>query len=106
MAEEMPKMKDSKMSFMVDGGIRDGNAVLTALTYGVDAVGLGRAVIAGIGAGGYTGLNRMFDIMKLEFEDSMRLVGVSSIEEIRENGAEIRRECFLKGNPELNKFIF
>ncbi len=103
MAEEMPKMKGSKMSFMVDGGIRDGNAVFTALTHGVDAVGLGRSVIAGIGSGGFRGLDRAFEIFKLQFTDAMKLIGVSSIQEIKDNGPELRRQSMFKGD---SKFIF
>jgi L-lactate dehydrogenase (cytochrome) len=91
-ADEMPKMKDSKMDFLMDGGIRRGRDVLLALSYGLKAVGLGRVCVAGIGAGGHAGLDRAFQILHGEFTRSMKLTGVSSIEEIQQRGDEIRRK--------------
>jgi L-lactate dehydrogenase (cytochrome) len=105
-AEEMPKMSGSKMDFMMDGGVRNGKDVLIALSYGVKAVGLGRVYVAGLGAGGYAGMKRTFEIIRTEFERSMRLVGVRSIDEIRENGNAIRRQNVLIGNSWLPDFVF
>ena len=105
-AEEMPKMARSKMDFMMDGGVRNGKDVLIALSYGVKAVGLGRAYVAGLGAGGYAGMKRTFEIICAEFERSMRLVGVRSIDEIREHGAAIRRRNLLIGDSCLPEFVF
>jgi len=104
-AEEMPKMARSKMDFMMDGGVRNGKDVLIALSYGVKAVGLGRAYVAGLGAGGCAGMSRAFEIIRAELERSMRLVGVRSVDEIRENGAAIRRQN-LMGNSWVPEFVF
>jgi L-lactate dehydrogenase (cytochrome) len=105
-AEEMPKLVNSKLDFLMDGGIRNGKDVLTALSYGVKAVGLGRVYVAGVGAGGYAGMKRALDIIRTEFERSMRLVGVRSVEEIREQGAAIRRQNLLSGDSWLPEFVF
>jgi len=105
-SEEMPKMSGSKMDFLMDGGVRNGKDVLIALSYGVKAVGLGRASVAGLGSGGYAGMRRTFEIFRAEFERSMRLVGVQSVEEIREAGAEIRRQNLLVGDAWLPDFVF
>jgi L-lactate dehydrogenase (cytochrome) len=105
-AEEMPKMAGSKMDFVMDGGIRNGKDVLIALSHGVKAVGLGRVSVAGLGAGGYVGMKRAFELIRTEFERSMRLVGVQSVEEIRENGRELRRQNLLDGNSCLPDFVF
>ena len=105
-AEEMPKMKDSNLDFMMDGGIRRGKDILIALTYGLKAVGLGRVTAAGIGAGGYAGMTRAFEIIQSEFERSMTLVGVKSVNEIHQAGADIRRENQILGDAHLMKFIF
>ncbi|MEM1096761.1 MAG: alpha-hydroxy-acid oxidizing protein, partial [Bacteroidota bacterium] len=79
---------------------------LIALSYGVKAVGLGRVTIAGLGAGGRPGLDRAFAILKTEFERAMRLVGVESVSELRERGAEIRRESGLIGDAHLPPIVF
>src|SRR5262249_51408571 len=105
-AEEMPKMAGSKMDFMMDGGVRNGKDVLIALSYGVKAVGIGRACAAGLGAGGYAGMRRAFEILRAELERSMRLVGVRSVDEIREHGAVIRRQNLLIGDSVLPDFVF
>ena len=100
-AQEMPKVGDSQLDFMMDGGIRNGTDILIALSYGLKAVGIGRVTAAGIGAGGHAGLTRAFEILKSELDRSMRLVGVQSAEEIRMRGAEIRRESLLLGDGHL-----
>jgi L-lactate dehydrogenase (cytochrome) len=105
-AEEMPRMAGSKMDFMMDGGIRNGKDVLIALSYGVKAVGLGRAYVAGLGAGGSAGMRRTFEIIRAEFERSMRLVGVRSVDEIREQGAALRRQNLLVGSASLPDFVY
>jgi L-lactate dehydrogenase (cytochrome) len=105
-AEEMPKMARSKMDFMMDGGVRNGKDVLIALSYGVKAVGLGRVYVAGLGAGGYAGMQRTLAIIHAEFERSMRLVGVRSVDEIREHGAAIRRQNLLIDTSCLPEFVF
>lgn len=105
-ANEMPLLKDSKLDFMLDGGVRNGTDVLIALSYGVKAVGIGRVTAAGLGAGGYRGLTRAFEIMRSDFDRAMRLVGVQSVAEIWERGAEIRRENRLLGDDHLPPVVF
>lgn len=105
-AEEMPRLAGSKMDFLMDGGIRNGKDVLIALSHGIKAVGLGRAYVGGLGAGGYTGMRRAFEIIRAELERSMRLVGVRSVDEIRENGSAIRRQNQLIGYGALPGFVY
>ncbi len=105
-AGEMPLLRDSKLEFMMDGGIRNGTDVLIALSYGLKAVGLGRVTAAGIGAGGHAGLTRAFEIVRSELDRAMRLVGVGSIAEIHAAGADLRRESRLVGDGHLPPVVF
>ncbi|MEM7530598.1 MAG: alpha-hydroxy acid oxidase [Chloroflexota bacterium] len=105
-AQEMPLVGDTQLDFMLDGGIRNGTDILIALSYGLKAVGIGRVAAAGIGAGGHAGLTRAFEILKSDLERAMSLVGVQSIEEIRERGADIRRESLMQGDDHLPPFVF
>ncbi|MEM7334379.1 MAG: alpha-hydroxy acid oxidase [Chloroflexota bacterium] len=105
-AQEMPLVGDTQLDFLMDGGVRNGTDVLIALTYGLKAVGLGRVTAAGIGAGGHAGLTRAFEILKSDLDRAMRLVGVQSVAEIHERGAELRRECLLQGDNYLPPFVF
>lgn len=105
-AQEMPRVGGTQLDFMMDGGVRNGTDVLIALTYGLKAVGIGRVTAAGIGAGGPDGLRRAFEILSSDFDRAMRLVGVQSTAELRERGAELRRESLLAGDGHLPAFVF
>lgn len=105
-AQEMPKVADSGLDFMMDGGVRNGTDVLIALSYGLKAVGIGRVTVAGIGAGGADGLRRAFEILRSDFDRAMRLVGVESVAELRARGAELRRESLMQGDGHLPAFVF
>jgi L-lactate dehydrogenase (cytochrome) len=52
-----PEVRE-KLEVMVDGGIRRGTDVVKALCLGARAVGIGRAVFWGLGAGGIAGVER------------------------------------------------
>jgi len=104
--QEMPLVGDTNLEFFMDGGVRNGTDVLIALTYGLKAVGLGRVTAAGLGAGGHAGLTRAFEILTSEFDRAMRLVGVQSVDEIRSEGADLRRAPLLEGNRHLPSFVF
>ena len=103
---EMPLLADSRLDFMMDGGIRNGTDVLIALSHGLKAVGLGRVTAAGLGAGGHAGLTRAFEIVRSELERAMRLVGVGSVAEIHAAGPELRRESLLAGDGHLPPIVF
>jgi hypothetical protein len=98
--------RDSVSKPPISPGARNGKDVLIALSYGLKAVGLGRVCVAGLGAGGCAGMRRAFEIIRAEFERSMRLVGVRSVDEIRADGIAIRRRNLLIGNSWLPDFVF
>lgn len=52
-----------KLDIMVDGGIRRGTDVVKALCLGARAVGIGRPVLWGLGAGGVSGVERVLQSM-------------------------------------------
>ena len=103
---EMPKLSDSRLTFLMDGGIRCGTDILIALSHGIQAVGIGRAMVAGLGAGGEAGLTRSFEVLREGLERGMRLTGVGSVDEIRSMGAELRCECLLQGDSHLPPFVY
>jgi L-lactate dehydrogenase (cytochrome) len=105
-AEEMSRVGESQLDFMMDGGIRNGTDVLVALSYGLKAVGIGRVTAAGLGAGGHAGLTRAFEILQSDLDRAMRLVGVESVTEIRERGEALRRTSRLRGDGHLPPIVF
>jgi isopentenyl diphosphate isomerase/L-lactate dehydrogenase-like FMN-dependent dehydrogenase len=72
----------SKLEVWVDGGIKRGTDIVKALALGAKGVGLGRAPLFALGAGGQAGVERMFEILKAETETAMRLLGVERVEEL------------------------
>ena len=63
---------------LLDGGVRRGRDVLTALALGADAVLLGRPVLHGLAVAGAEGVRQVLDIMHAELLDAMELAGVGS----------------------------
>jgi (S)-mandelate dehydrogenase len=72
----------SKITVLVDGGVRRGVDILKARALGARAVLTGRATLFGAMAGGQAGAKRAIDILAGEFERAMQLCGVQRAEDI------------------------
>jgi 4-hydroxymandelate oxidase len=72
-----------RMPIMIDGGIRRGTDIFKALALGASAVGIGRPYIWGLGAFGQAGVERVLDILRIEFELAMKQCGARSLREIK-----------------------
>ncbi|KAI9815779.1 MAG: hypothetical protein M1827_002175 [Pycnora praestabilis] len=72
----------NRIEVWVDGGIRRGTDVIKALCLGARAVGIGRAPLWGLAAGGPEGVERTLEILKAEIETNMRLLGAHKIDEL------------------------
>jgi 4-hydroxymandelate oxidase len=66
----------------VDGGIRRGLDVLTALALGATGVLVGRPFYWALAAGGRAGVERATDILRNEIELAMALLGVQSLADL------------------------
>jgi len=73
---------DGKMEVLIDGGMRRGTDVFKALALGAKAVGVGRPIIWGLAVDGDQGAKRVLDILRKDFELTMRLCGCATIEDI------------------------
>jgi (S)-mandelate dehydrogenase len=72
----------SKMTVLLDGGVRRGADILKARALGAQAVLTGRATLFGMMAGGEPGARHALEILKSELERTMKLCGVRSVAEI------------------------
>ena len=72
----------SRLSVLVDGGVRRGVDVVKALALGAEAVMLGRATLYGASAAGEAGAARAIEILRDELVRAMQLSGVRSMREI------------------------
>ena len=66
----------------IDGGVMNGADIVAAVALGADAVFVGRAYLYGIMAGGEEGVQRAADILTADVTRTMKLLGVSSVEEL------------------------
>ncbi|KFY94654.1 hypothetical protein V498_03796 [Pseudogymnoascus sp. VKM F-4517 (FW-2822)] len=95
----------SRIEVWVDGGIKRGTDVVKALCLGAKAVGVGRAALFGLGAGGKEGVERTFEILKGEIETCMRLLGVDKVSDLGPqhiNSRAVERDIY-DGHPGLEK---
>ncbi|MBR0557874.1 alpha-hydroxy-acid oxidizing protein [Ciceribacter sp. L1K23] len=76
---------------MLDGGIRRGSDIIKAIGLGADGVMLGRAYAYGLSAAGQQGVTDVIGILAREILISLALMGIASIDELKDRGAEVVR---------------
>ena len=72
-----------EIEVIVDGGIRRGTHVLKAMAMGATACSGGRMYLYALAGAGPAGVDRAMGLMRDEIERDMRLMGCSSIAELR-----------------------
>ena len=82
---DLMEAADDKLEVLIDGGIRRGTDVFKALALGAKAVGVGRPIIWGLAVDGEQGARRVLDILRKDFELTMRLCGCATIEDIKKD---------------------
>lgn len=70
------------IEIILDGGIRRGTHVLKALAAGATACSGGRMYLYALAAAGQKGVEKALQNMRLEIERDMKLLGVTSIEDL------------------------
>lgn len=91
--ELLPAVRDSldpSVQVLVDGGVLSGVDVIACLANGADAVGIGRAYLYGLMAAGEQGVQRITDLIRAEIEATVRLLGCTSIKELRDVPVRVR----------------
>jgi L-lactate dehydrogenase (cytochrome) len=67
-----------RLEIICDGGIRRGSHIVKALSLGATAVGIGRAYLYALAAGGQPGVERALNLLRDEFQRTLALVGCDS----------------------------
>jgi isopentenyl diphosphate isomerase/L-lactate dehydrogenase-like FMN-dependent dehydrogenase len=80
-----------EVDVLLDGGIRRGSDVVKALALGARAVLIGRAYMWGHAAAGAAGVARVLDILRLEIDSTLQLLGCASVEELDESYVRLPR---------------
>merc|ERR1712174_57089 len=71
---------------ILDGGVHRGTDIAKALALGADAVGLGKPYLYGLAAGGTDGIIKALDILRIELDRAMGLLGVANVDELKKRG--------------------
>lgn len=82
--EVLPEIVEAvgdRLEVLLDSGVRRGNDVIRARALGAKAVLVGRLAAMGLAVGGEAGVDRMLGILRADLVRSMRLLGMTSIEE-------------------------
>ncbi|EJM99924.1 alpha-hydroxy acid oxidase [Phyllobacterium sp. YR531] len=75
-----------KIDVIMDGGVQRGTHILKALSLGAKAVGVGRYYLFPLAAAGEEGVDRAVDLLRIEVERGMKLMGCTSVDQLsREN---------------------
>ncbi|MCJ1258635.1 hypothetical protein MMC24_006468 [Lignoscripta atroalba] len=82
------------LEVLVDGGIKRGTDVVKALCLGAKGVGIGRAALWGLGAGGPAGVERTLEILQEELKTAMRLLGVQKVEDLGINTRAVEQQIY------------
>lgn len=83
--ELLPKVKKelkSSVELHIDTGIMHGADIVAAKALGADFTWIGRAYLYGLMAGGESGVDRALTILQTQMIRTLKLLGVSSLEEI------------------------
>ena len=79
---EIVKAVHGQTEILLDGGVRRGTDIIKALCLGARAVLCGRAYAYGLAAAGEAGVNRAIEILRVDLDRSLRLLGCPSVREL------------------------
>ena len=79
-----------RIDVLIDGGVQRGTHVLKALSLGAKAVGLGRYYLFPLAAAGQAGVERALELMRIEIERDMRLMGCASVQQLSRSNLRFR----------------
>jgi isopentenyl diphosphate isomerase/L-lactate dehydrogenase-like FMN-dependent dehydrogenase len=91
-ADALPEIADAiggRGALLVDGGIRRGVDVATALALGADAVLVGRPALWGLAAAGKEGVAQVLELLRAELELTLALCGCTATSQL--SRAHLRR---------------
>lgn len=86
--DALPAVADAvgdRVTILLDGGVRTGSDIVTALALGADAVLIGRPYLYGLAVDGAAGVGAVLGILAAEMRQTLTLMGVGGIAELGHN---------------------
>lgn len=87
---DVVKAVGKKMDVYIDGSIMSGQDAYAAIALGAKAVFIGRAYLYGVMADGERGVEKVIELFRRDFLNTMALTGSRNLKETREIGAVLR----------------
>lgn len=91
--ELLPRVRErlpADVQIIIDGGIMSSTDIIAAIALGAQAVGLGRAYLYGLMAGGQRGVTKAVDLLGNELKTTMRLLGCTNLTDLTPEHVRIR----------------
>ncbi|UOR14580.1 alpha-hydroxy acid oxidase [Qipengyuania aquimaris] len=88
--EEIVDAVGGEIEIILDGGVRRGTHVMKSLAMGATAASGGRLYLYALAAAGQEGVERALTILKEEIERAMRLMGVTSVQQLNRERLRFR----------------
>jgi isopentenyl diphosphate isomerase/L-lactate dehydrogenase-like FMN-dependent dehydrogenase len=94
------------VEIIMDGGVQRGTDIAKALALGADTVGVGKPYLYGLAAGGAPGVIKALDILRVELDRAMGLLGVGSVDDLKKRGPGLikRRAASARDYPDQNAY--
>ena len=87
---EVRKAVGDELEIYIDGSVLSGGDVLAAVALGATAVLVGRPYLYGVMAAGEAGVDKMADVFREEMENTMTLMGLDKIDDLRPEHVRLR----------------
>ncbi|MBT8427960.1 MAG: alpha-hydroxy-acid oxidizing protein, partial [Erythrobacter sp.] len=88
--EEIVDAVGGEIEIILDGGVRRGTHVMKSLAMGATSASGGRLYLYALAAAGQEGVERALTILKEEIERAMRLMGVTSVQQLNRERLRFR----------------
>eukprot|EP00534_Pseudo-nitzschia_fraudulenta_P005279 CAMPEP_0201119850 /NCGR_PEP_ID=MMETSP0850-20130426/3957_1 /ASSEMBLY_ACC=CAM_ASM_000622 /TAXON_ID=183588 /ORGANISM="Pseudo-nitzschia fraudulenta, Strain WWA7" /LENGTH=431 /DNA_ID=CAMNT_0047385741 /DNA_START=333 /DNA_END=1628 /DNA_ORIENTATION=+ len=90
------------VEIIMDGGVQRGTDIAKALALGADSVGVGKPYLWGLAAGGEAGVTKAYDILKVELDRAMGLLGTGTVDQLKKEGPSLikRRGGSIRDYPD------
>jgi len=92
------------VEIIMDGGVQRGTDICKALGLGADSVGVGKPYLYGLAAGGTEGVIKALEILRVELDRAMGLLGVGSVDELKRDGPTLLKRRHPSGRDYPDRY--